>query len=255
MGIFMATEMNKSKIRVLLLTLLISLASTFAVSANAQTGIVSVKFRGYAEGECFFGYGNPGPGTPLPYDWWGIGKGSVGLNGHAEALPLETSGTWLEVLGDAFISESLNARGTVTLSWLEEDSSKNQLAIMLYSDASTHGIFMPESGYFSVPLGGPDAGAVALKFKGYRIVDHVIQKMEGIAALGSMPIGLSPANPNISPFRGIGLAFVDLLSGKGFIAMWSSDTLELPIYGQGPGPTILVLAAKTLQSIVEVKGK
>jgi hypothetical protein len=249
--------MIASKVRVLAssMLLLICMASLFAGSANAQTGIVSIEFRGHAEGKCLIGYGNPGPGYPSPYDWWGIGKGSASIVGRAEAVPLEDpSLLYLEALGDTYISESLSTKGTVSLDWAEEDGSKNKIAATLYSDASTQGIFVPEGDYFSVPLGGPNAGSVALKFRGIRTGDHVVQKMEGMAVFNTLPPGFSPANQNVPPFRVVQLLFVDLVSGKLFMAIWLSEALQVPIYGGVPeSPSILVPAAKILQSRVEIK--
>jgi len=251
------TVMIVSKVRVLAASmfLLICMISIFAGSVNAQTSIVSIRFRGLANGDCFIGYGAPGPGYPSPYDWLGIGKGSVSINGHAEAVPLEDpSLSYLKILGDTYVSESLSTHGTASLNWVEEDGSKNQLVATLYSDASTEGIFVPEGDYFSVPLGGPNAGPVALKFKGIRIADHVVQKMEGMAVLYSMPLGFSSGNPHVYSIRIVHLLLVDLVSGKLFMAIWLSEAWQIPIYGGVPGsPSILVPAAKILQSKVEIK--
>jgi len=244
----------RPRILTALLTLLIG-TSVFAASANAQTGIVSIRFRGLTNGDCFIGYGAPGPGYPSPYDWLGIGRGSVSIDGHAEAVPLEDpSLSYLKVLGDTYVSESLSTHGTASLNWVEKDGSKNQLVATLYPDASTEGIFVPEGDHFSVPLGGPNAGPVALKFRGIRTGDHVVQKMEGMAVLYSMPLAFSPANPHISSIRIVHLLLVDLVSGKLFMAIWLSEAWQIPIYGGVPeSPSILVPAAKILQSKVEIK--
>jgi len=242
----------KKIISVLLYTALLTVVLLASAStARGQTDEVSISFRVHASGECLVGYGNSGPGHPDPYAWFGVGRGDIGGSGQAQAVPLE--GTYLDLLGDCYFAESVEARFHLLLNW-REDGETHVLVARLYSDSSTGlSVFVPDADCFSVPIGGhPDSPVKALRFEATLLSNSKVQRISGLALVMAWPLGFSPVQPPTSIVC-IEAILLDEDSGQMYIAAWLNESCEIPIADPG-SPTISVPAAKVFQRAVEIIG-
>ena len=240
----MVTEMNKITICTILLALLMGMTSIFAGSVNAQTGIVSIQFKGQADGKCFAGIAEPIPGDgPGYFESYGIGRGQAQIKGTAQAYYLFD----IPIVGSIYESTSLSASASVSFSWVEEDGTKHSIQAQLYSDGSTAGGFAPSSDVFSVPA--PPQPEPPLKFQGEHTITNVHStertQLSGIALYGSVP-----ADPNYGLLRMIRVYLGDEASQRFYVAEWVSEQalVQLPYNGA----SITVPACGSLESKVKI---
>jgi len=235
-----------SKVRILAASmfLLICVASIFAGSVNAQTGIVSIQFKGQADGKCFAGIAEPIPGDgPGYFESYGIGRGQAQIKGTAQAYYLFD----IPIVGSIYESTSLSASASVSFSWVEEDGTKHSIQAQLYSDGSTAGGFAPSSDVFSVPA--PPQPEPPLKFQGEHTITNVHStertQLSGIALYGSVP-----ADPNYGLLRMIRVYLGDEASQRFYVAEWVSEQalVQLPYNGA----SITVPACGSLESKVKI---
>jgi len=244
-------KMEKGRATVVLLTVLLAVSAfAFVGSANAEESETTIKFNATAEGDCFVGYGGPGPGYPSPYEWYGLGRGSGGITGSAEAVPFP--GTYIDVLGDVYFADSAEAHGFVSVNWVEEDGSKHSLRVVIYSKPSTGlGIFVPEADVFSVPIGGhPDSVNKVLAFNGVHIWGSVVQRISGMALFMTFPAGFSPMQPPTSVIA-ITVYLIDVASLRLYYLGWLNQQVSVPVDGPG-SPTILVPEANVFHRNVKI---
>jgi len=243
--------MERRKTVVLLLIALLAVSTyTFGGSVSAQEPEVRIRLAAAAAGDCFVSYGSPGPGYPDPYEWYGLGKGTAGISGFAEAVPFP--GTYFDVLGDVYRTDSVKAHGFVSVRWVEDDGSRHLLLAAVYSEPSTGlGILVPEADAFSIPLGGdPDSANKALAFNGVHMTGSVVQRISGIALFSAGPAGFSPAQPPTSVIA-IGVYLIDVASGRLYWIGWLNEQVTVPVPGL-EDPTILVPEAKVFRMDVEI---
>jgi len=250
-------RMNKIKISTALLSiLLISMMFAFVSKADAQTGSVSIQFRGGVVGECFAGVAEARPGDgPGSFEWFGNGRGNAMINGRAEVVHYGD----FSILGSLYVSESLDAHGTVSFMWTEEDGSRHLIQAILFSDASTVGYFAPAVDCFAVTAGGgaPEQPP-PLRFEGVHMVTKAGHagriSLEGAAWFVAVPPGL-PSDPHYQFFRVVQVFLLDETSQKFYIATWVAEEGSWPIFGYGGpggGPLIPIPAARTLQTEVKI---
>lgn len=243
--------MEKGRATVFLLVVLLAVSAyAFVGSVKAEESETRIRFNATAAGDCFLGYGGPGPGYPSPYEWYGLGRGSAGISGSAEAVPFP--GTYLDVLGDVYLADSVEAHGFVSVNWVEESGSKHSLRVVVHSEPSTGlGLFIPEADAFGVPITGhPDSATKALAFNGVHISGSVVQRISGIALFMAFPAGFSPMQPPTSVIS-ITAYLMDIASMRLYYISWLNEQVTAPIDGPG-SPTILVPEANVFHRKVEI---
>lgn len=246
--------MSKTKtFSLLFMILLIVVASTFVASTKGQINEVSIRFRALAAGRCFIGYGEWAPEGIIEWtdiiEWAGNGSGDAIINGRAEAVFY----MHLYPFGRMYLSESLDAHGVVSFSWIEEDGSKHKIMAVLFSDASTSGGFGPDVNCFSVPTTGPQQ-TPPLRFKGIHTAfdTHRANKtaIGGWALFATIPPG-PPDDPDYQLFPIIQVYLVDETTQKVFIAIWVAEAGLWPILYYPP--PVYMPAAQVFQHKVEIK--
>jgi hypothetical protein len=242
----------KGKIIVFLLSMLLTMSMyAFVGSTCAESSDVRIRFNASAVGECFVGYGGPGgPGYPSPYEWYGLGKGVAGISGFANAVPFP--GTYLGILGDVYLADYVDAHGSISLDWTEENGDTHFVRARLYSVASTGlGLFIPKADVFSVPAAGqPDSIIKTLGLTGIHRSGSSIERISGMALFMVYPVGFSPFTPPIS-LMGVAVYFGSDISERLYMAYWLNEQTNLPIAGP-ESPTILVPAADVFRHTVDI---
>jgi hypothetical protein len=217
---------------------------TFApvMSANAEVQLPAyIKFKGYSLGKCGImrGPARMFPGWEPP-DWIGLASGSIFVKGHAKGTSYEQVPIDYEIHGSiygmAYFADSGDAYsvGFLNLIWYENDEL-HQLCVILYPAITNKGIFQPETDKFVVGANLPViTGKPTPSYRGIYKVGSSIQYISG-------PMAVVASRGEIPPYEGIEFIQVALQFGDcGIMAIWFSQTFELPGWGYVPAATMLV---------------
>lgn len=232
----------KRAVLVLLAVLVFVLALNPVMAAYAEVQLPAyIKFKGYALGKCVImrGPARMFPGWEPP-EWIGLASGSISVKGYAKATSYEQVPIDYEmhgsIYGMAYFADPGDAYplGFLNLIWYENDEL-HQLFAIIYPGTTNKGIFQPETDKFVVGVNLPVlTGELTPSYRGIYKVGSDIQYING-------PMGAGVSRGEISPFTGIGFIQVGLQFGdRGIIAMWFSETFELPGWGTVPAATILM---------------
>lgn len=167
-------EMSKKTPALILIILLIIFPTLITTTKGQINQGSTISFKAFAVGECLVAYGNSGGiGFPTHVDGWGIGKGIVRIAGYAkDAWPL---------LNELYYSsESIQAKGQVSINW-REDGSKHHLQAVLYSTEYTEGTFIFEENLFAVPNPVTFDFENGLEFKGIHTTGSEFKEINGCA--------------------------------------------------------------------------
>jgi hypothetical protein len=217
------------------------LALTPIMSAKAEVELPAhIKFKGYALGKCGImrGPARMFPGWEPP-DWIGLASGSISVKGYTKATSYEQVPIDYEIHGSmygmAYFADSGDAYpvGFLNLIWYENDEL-HQLCVIIYPASTNKGIFQPETDKFVVGVNLPVLTSKPTpSYRGIYKVGSDIQYISG-------PMGAVISRGEITPFIGIEFIQVGLQFGDyGIMAMWFSQTFELPGWGTVPAATML----------------
>jgi hypothetical protein len=231
-----------------LTVLVLALTFTSMMPAYAKDQLpASIAFRGYALGKCGImrGPARMFPGWEPP-DWIGLASGSISINGYARATSYEKVPIDYEIhasmYGMAYFADPGKAYpiGFLNLIWYENDEL-HQLCVLIYPATTNKGIFQPETDKFVVGVNLPVlTEKPAPSYRGIYKVGRDIQYIQG-------PMGAVVSRGEISPFMGIEFIQVGLQFGDyGIMAMWFSQTFEIPDWGTVPAATMLVRDVRLL---------
>ncbi|NWG10450.1 hypothetical protein HXY33_01675 [Candidatus Bathyarchaeota archaeon] len=162
-----------------LVVLVSVLAFTPMMSAYAEVQVqVYIAFKGYALGRCLLAEITPA----FQVVWYGLGLGSLALNGYAEARVYgEFDMPWFEMYGWSYATTPegyVGAVGFLAARWFE-NNKLHQLSVAIYSRPTTLADLQPETDKFII---GWDEGS-ALSCRGvYKIGSHS-QYVSGAIAL------------------------------------------------------------------------
>jgi hypothetical protein len=223
-----------AKVLLLPLLFLFTISSSSIVgSVKYQTDTMDFRFQALAEGQCLIAYGGIGPGVPDPMIWSGHGDGLVAVNGHA-ADATEFPGT---VVG-LYISESIRARGVVSLRWREADGSEHQLAVEVYSTEDSEGLFSPSKNQFELSIPEHLSPDRFIMFKGIYADGSESVDISGIALFSGGFLGPAPDS--------IAVWLFDISAGELFFIGWSRAGTPTPF------PPGYVSAAKVFKCLVKI---
>lgn len=216
-----------------LLFLFIISSSSVVSSVKGQIDGLDFRLQALAEGRCLIAYGGIGPGVPDPMIWSGLGDGLVAVNGYA-ADATEFPST---VIG-LYISESIRARGAVSVHWREADGSDHQLAVVVYSTEYSEGLFSPSTNQFELSIPEHSSPDRFVMFKG--IYANGLESVEiiGIALFSGGFLGPAPDS--------IAVWLFDISAGKLFFIGWSRAGTPTPF------PPGYVPAARVYKSLVKI---